>query len=129
MLRDFHTVFLGKLYDSIVTLPLADKIVDDSTSMSGERWGQSREALMGVAETAANYDEAGVDIYFLNSKRVGKELRSQADVEDLFAGLDPRGATPSVLLSEFNLTEIPLRSLKADVSGRAYAWKLSYEII
>lgn len=49
---------------------------------------------MGVAETAARYDEAGVDIYFLNSKRVGKELRAPADVEDLFAGLEPRGATP-----------------------------------
>lgn len=62
--------------------------------MAGERWSQARGALMGVAETAARYDEAGVDIYFLNSKRVGKELRAPADVEDLFAGLEPRGATP-----------------------------------
>lgn len=51
---------------------------------------------MGVAETAARYDEMGVDIYFLNSKRVGKELRAATDVEDLFAGLEPRGATPYV---------------------------------
>jgi hypothetical protein len=64
--------------------------------MAGERWGQARQALMGVAETAAPYDDQGVDVYFLNSKRVGKELRSSADVEDLFAGLEPRGATPSV---------------------------------
>lgn len=62
--------------------------------MSGERWAQARGALMGVAETAARYDESGVDIYFLNSKRVGKELRTPADVEDVFAGLEPRGATP-----------------------------------
>jgi hypothetical protein len=69
-------------------------IVDDSSSMAGERWSQAREALMGVAETAARYDEQGVDIYFINSKRVGKELRAAADVEDLFAGLEPRGTTP-----------------------------------
>jgi len=51
---------------------------------------------MGVAETAARYDDQGVDIYFINSKRVGKELRASADVEDLFAGLEPRGTTPYV---------------------------------
>lgn len=61
--------------------------------MAGERWEQAQSALMGVAETAARYDEAGVDIYFLNSKRVGKELHAAADLEDLFAGLQPRGAT------------------------------------
>jgi hypothetical protein len=53
---------------------------------------------MGVAETAARYDDQGVDIYFINSKRVGKELRASADVEELFAGLEPRGATPYVSL-------------------------------
>lgn len=64
--------------------------------MAGERWNQARQALMGVAEMAAPYDEHGVDVYFLNSKRVGKELRSDSDVQDLFAGLEPRGATPYV---------------------------------
>jgi uncharacterized protein with von Willebrand factor type A (vWA) domain len=78
MLHDFDTVFL----------------VDDSTSMAGERWNQARAALMEVAEIAARYDDDGVDIYFLNSKRVGKELKAAPDVEDLFRGLEPRGATP-----------------------------------
>jgi hypothetical protein len=64
--------------------------------MAGQSWAQAREALMGVAETAAQYDDQGVDIYFINSKRVGKELRASADVEDLFAGLEPRGTTPYV---------------------------------
>ena len=64
--------------------------------MAGEKWTQAREALMGVAETAAHYDDQGVDVYFINSKRVGKELRASADVEDLFAGLEPRGTTPYV---------------------------------
>lgn len=69
--------------------------------MVGERWAQAREALMGIAETAAQYDDQGVDVYFINSKRVGKELRASADVEDLFAGLEPRGTTPYVLSSLF----------------------------
>jgi hypothetical protein len=64
--------------------------------MAGQSWAQAREALMGVAETAAQYDDQGVDIYFINSKRVGKELRASADFEDLFAGLEPRGTTPYV---------------------------------
>jgi uncharacterized protein with von Willebrand factor type A (vWA) domain len=49
--------------------------VDDSASMAGERWEQARTALMGVAKMAAMYDKDGVDVYFLNSKRVGKELK------------------------------------------------------
>jgi hypothetical protein len=73
--------------------------VDDGPSMAGQSWAQAREALMGVAETAAQYDDQGVDIYFINSKRVGKELRASADVEDLFAGLEPRGYTPYVFLT------------------------------
>jgi len=31
--------------------------------------------IIGVAELAAKYDEDGVDVYFLNSKRAGKELK------------------------------------------------------
>ena len=34
-----------------------------------------RPHFKGVADIAAHYDEDGIDIYFLNSKRVGKELR------------------------------------------------------
>jgi hypothetical protein len=77
-LHDFDTVFL----------------VDDSTSMAGERWEKARAALMEVAEIAARYDQDGVDIYFINSKRVGKQLKAAHDVEDVFRGLEPRGATP-----------------------------------
>ena len=49
--------------------------VDDSASMDERLWEQASNALMGVAEIAGQYDEKGVDIYFLNSKRVGKELK------------------------------------------------------
>ncbi|KAK6908528.1 hypothetical protein L486_01820 [Kwoniella mangroviensis CBS 10435] len=93
MLKDFDTVFL----------------VDDSTSMAGDRWSEARQALMEVAEIAARYDENGVDIYFLNSKRVGKELRAAHEVEDLFRGLEPKGATPTGMRLESILREYMAR--------------------
>ncbi|ORX37776.1 hypothetical protein BD324DRAFT_578764 [Kockovaella imperatae] len=63
--------------------------------MAGEPWEQAKTSLQGVAEIAAQYDDDGIDIYFLNSKRVGTELRTAADVEELFEGLVPKGATPT----------------------------------
>lgn len=53
MLRDFDTVFL----------------VDDSGSMAGARWREAKSAIDGVVHQAIKYDEDGIDIYFLNSKK------------------------------------------------------------
>jgi len=89
--------------------------------MAGDRWVQARQALMGVAETAAQYDEHGVDIYFINSKRVGKELRAGEDVEELFAGLEPRGSTPYVSPKRSMLTSrtgLRLESILRDYMTR-----------
>lgn len=70
----------------------------DSSSMKKEqRWNQACQAIMEVADLASRYDDDGIDVYFLNNKRVGKELRSSEDVEGLFAGLGPRGITPCVV--------------------------------
>lgn len=93
MLRDYDTVFL----------------VDDSTSMAGERWEQAKTAIMGVVAQAVQYDEDGLDVYFLNSKRVGKDLRTAEDVEDVFAGLNPHGATPTGLRMEAILRDYMAR--------------------
>ncbi|WWC73748.1 uncharacterized protein I206_107720 [Kwoniella pini CBS 10737] len=93
MLRDYDTVLL----------------VDDSTSMAGQRWSEARQALMEVSEIAARYDENGVDIYFLNSKRVGKGIRAAHEVEDLFRGLEPKGATPTGMRLESILREYMAR--------------------
>ena len=49
--------------------------VNDSASMAGDKWEQVMNVIIGVAELAAKYDEDGVDVYFLNSKRAGKELK------------------------------------------------------
>lgn len=42
-------------------------LVDDSGSMYGNRWGEAGRALAGVARIAAQYDNNGIDVYFLNS--------------------------------------------------------------
>ena len=105
MLNRFDTVFIGRQTERYIH---TNRTVDDSASMAGERWEQARTAMMGVAEIAAIYDVDGVDIYFSNSKRAGKELKvrflpncsngviylqTAQDVEDLFSGLIPRGST------------------------------------
>lgn len=97
MLGDYDTVFL----------------IDDSSSMVGERWEQAQKAIMGVVKQALRYNRNGIDCYFLNSKRVGKGLRAREDVEDLFAGLQPRGATPTGLRMEAILREYMSRLERA----------------
>lgn len=79
MLRDFDTVF----------------IVDDSASMRGTRWDQAKAAIKGVVAQAMKYDDDGVDIYFLNNHKSGEGLRKPKDVDRLFTGVEPRGATPT----------------------------------
>ncbi|ORY34835.1 hypothetical protein BCR39DRAFT_515072 [Naematelia encephala] len=101
MLKEYDTVFL----------------VDDSASMAGERWEQARAALMGVADIASRYDQDGVDLYFLNSKRVGKELRGASEVEDVFAGLIPKGNTPTGARLELILREYMTRLERYTGSG------------
>lgn len=93
MLRDYDTVFL----------------IDDSSSMAGERWQQAQAALRGVVSQAMKHVDSGVDIYFLNAKRVGRGLQDRSDVEELFAGLEPRGATPTALRMESILRDYMAR--------------------
>lgn len=76
--------------------------------MAGETWAQTQRALTGVTEIVAQHSEMGVDVHFLNSKRAGRELRvsprslprhpanlqTSEDIEDLFAGLQPKGTAP-----------------------------------
>jgi Mg-chelatase subunit ChlD len=101
MLREYDTIFL----------------IDDSTSMKGERWHQAQAAIMGVVEQAVMYDDDGIDVFFLNSKRVGKGLGSRDDVEELFAGLEPKGATPTGLRIESILRDYMSRLERATADG------------
>lgn len=50
-------------------------LIDDSASIAGPRWDEAKRAFSQVAETAMKYSTEGIDVYFTNSKRVGRELR------------------------------------------------------
>src|SRR5260370_33810471 len=84
---------------------------DSSDPKCENRWNQARDALAGLFEVAAQYDTDGINIHFLNSKKVGQNVRSTQDVKRLFDSVHPRGITPigqkleSLLLQYLELIE------------------------
>ena len=80
-LSDFDTVFL----------------IDDSGSMSGERWDQTRSALEAIVPICTAHDADGIEIYFLNKKDSSKFLNvtSLDAVNDIFHQVSPGGLTPT----------------------------------
>lgn len=94
-LGDFDTIFL----------------VDDSDSMSAAirdggkkrtRWDDARDAIATIAPICTQYDEDGIDIYFLNHRNNSSESRNgeytnittAKGVSDIFDNVEPWGATP-----------------------------------
>lgn len=85
-LRDFDTILL----------------VDDSSSMSGPRWREAEEALAAIAPICTQYDQNGIDIYFLNHQCTAtsatggpySNVTTAAEVQDIFSSVRPRGSTP-----------------------------------
>ncbi|KAI0921183.1 hypothetical protein AcV5_001140 [Taiwanofungus camphoratus] len=69
-------------------------IVDDSGSMEGSRWLEAREALAALADIASKYDADGIDVCFLNSKKVGNNMKSSDLIRRLFDSVRPVGITP-----------------------------------
>ncbi|CAE6474346.1 unnamed protein product [Rhizoctonia solani] len=70
-------------------------IVDDSSSMEGSSWVEAREALAGLADAAAKYDQEGIDVHFLNDPRVGTNMKNGVEVKRLFDFVSPNGITPT----------------------------------
>lgn len=63
-------------------------VVDDSGSMgdnASQRWFEARDALAPLAETAGRYDADGLDLFFLNSRKMGKGLKVGLQVESLIS--------------------------------------------
>lgn len=50
-------------------------LVDDSGSMAGSLWREAGKALADVARVAAQYDDDGIDIHFLNSKEFASKVK------------------------------------------------------
>jgi hypothetical protein len=59
-----------------------------------QRWFEARDALSPLAEIAGRYDADGLDLFFLNSHRSGKGLKSAASVLQIFENVSPAGTTP-----------------------------------
>ncbi|KAI0774551.1 hypothetical protein C8Q74DRAFT_1369007 [Fomes fomentarius] len=76
-----------KKYDTVI-------VVDDSGSMAGRLWTEARDALSVLADAAAEYDQNGIDIYFLNDPKRGKGMRDASAVKRLFDSVYPGGRTP-----------------------------------
>lgn len=74
-------------YDTVI-------LVDDSSSMIGDRWSEAARALSALASLAGKFDADGIDIYFLNDDRVGENMRTRAAVDRLFKEVRPKGVTP-----------------------------------
>ncbi|GJE84856.1 VWA domain-containing protein [Phanerochaete sordida] len=97
LLRQFNTVI----------------ILDDSTSMSysksqtgnGTLWDEAKNALVSLAVTAARYDDDGIDIHFLNNHKVGRNLKTRADVEAVFSGITTIQGTPIATRLDFVIRE------------------------
>ncbi|KAJ5819215.1 hypothetical protein N7474_004806 [Penicillium riverlandense] len=89
-LKDFDTIFL----------------VDDSSSMRGERWQEAEAAIAAIAPICTQYDGDGIDIFFLNHRCEVPpgvydangggytNVTTAAQVQRIFSSVQPRGATP-----------------------------------
>ncbi|KAJ6536696.1 von Willebrand factor, type A [Mycena vulgaris] len=101
---------LLRKYDTVILLDDSGSMTLPGSKKGLTRWYEAGEALEALAETAQQYDTDGIDIYFLNNKKEGlnikvrnplaynyrfNELQSSSEVRDLFSKVKPFGATPT----------------------------------
>ncbi|KAF8732581.1 hypothetical protein AX14_004188 [Amanita brunnescens Koide BX004] len=95
-------------------------IVDDSSSMQGERWQEAKNAIATLADLAGTYDTDGIDVHFLNHEAVGRHIKDSHAINELFRGLIPKGVTPignkleELLLEYLSIIE-PLHNKPAEL--------------
>jgi uncharacterized protein YegL len=72
-------------------------VIDDSSSMIGRSWRETREALEAITSICTKRDPDGIDIYFLNhqDKPKFKTIISGSTVNDIFKAVRPQGSTPT----------------------------------
>ncbi|KAG8773475.1 hypothetical protein FRC12_002517 [Ceratobasidium sp. 428] len=96
-------------------------LIDDSRSMRGSRWNEAKGALAGLARTALKYDDDGVEIFFLNAVDAGKTVKTEEDVNQLFASVVQSPGTPTGkrledLLTAY-MTKLEASKQGSDVKG------------
>ncbi|KAK4239041.1 collagen alpha-5 chain [Achaetomium macrosporum] len=94
-------------------------LVDDSASMQGASWRETKEALRAIAPICTAHDENGIDVYFLNARNTNNShrrtsrfgsssfasgdngagdfcnIKSADQIERLFNTVRPAGGTPT----------------------------------
>ena len=77
-------------------------LVDDSPSMSGERWDLVKRILNHSTTVATYYDPDGIDVHFLNNRNANHDnIKDPAIAEEVHQNIVLRGSTPLLLqLSE-----------------------------
>lgn len=95
-LDDDRYAFLSK-FDTIF-------LVDDSSSMAGQRWEEAQAALASITSICTEHDKDGIDLYFLNHKSGARATADRAAdgyynvsdpqvVDNLFRTISPYGWT------------------------------------
>jgi hypothetical protein len=82
-------------------------LIDDSGSMAGTSWRETRDVLKSIAPVCTAHDADGLDVYFLNTRNPTGDrtpsnpaggflqITSADAVNRLFETVRPRGATPT----------------------------------
>ncbi|KAK3304005.1 uncharacterized protein B0T15DRAFT_535221 [Chaetomium strumarium] len=52
-------------------------LVDDSASMQGASWRETKEAIRAIAPTCTAHDENGIDVYFLNARNTSNSSNTR----------------------------------------------------
>ncbi len=80
-------------------------LIDDSGSMAGSSWRETKKALLAISPICTAHDANGIDVYFLNNRnsddhRGGNagghsNITNPSRIETLFRDVRPYGATPT----------------------------------
>jgi len=71
-------------------------VIDDSGSMQQEnRWPETRDALLEIAEHALQQDSDQIDMRFLNSPLMYRGIKGSDTIMSIFDQVQPRGRTPT----------------------------------
>ncbi|KAG6856839.1 hypothetical protein H0H87_012897 [Tephrocybe sp. NHM501043] len=70
-------------------------LIDDSGSMKGERWAETRDALMEIAEHALEQNVDEIDLRFFNNQGIYRGIKGKSIIGSIFSTVEPSGYTPT----------------------------------
>lgn len=70
-------------------------LINDSGSVNGKWWNDTRAALEAIVPICTEQDQDGVDIHFLNSKNGQNNVTTKEAVLKIFNSVEPNDNTPT----------------------------------